>query len=131
MQLNAGNNAVDPDIDTLPLLAWSADMLSVRSRSMQPRVISDRTLRLTRRRRVRAQTLTPKQREIVRVQHWLLFPVLLLARVSWCMQSIRFPFNGRVSFKQAVAEVLAIAGHYAILLGAAFTCLPPAKVRLT
>ena len=64
------------------------------------------------------------------MQHWLLFPVLLLARLSWCMQSALFPFNGKVSLKKAVPEVLGVAGHYAWLLCAAFTFLPPVKVRL-
>jgi hypothetical protein len=76
-----------------------------------------------------AQTLTASQRNIVRVQHWLLFPVLLLARLSWCMQSMTFPFNGKVSGKKAVPEVFTIAGHYAWLLSAAFTWLSPVKVR--
>jgi hypothetical protein len=74
------------------------------------------------------QTLTPSQRNIVRVQHWLLFPVLLLARLSWCMQSMTFPFNGKVSGKKAWPEVVTIAGHYSWLLSAAFTWLSPLKV---
>jgi hypothetical protein len=103
-QLDAARVAVDPDIDTLPLLAWSADML---------------------------QPLSAKERKVVRMQHWLLFPILLLARLSWCMQSMTFPFGGKVAMKRAVPEALAIAGHYCWLLSAAFTCLPPVKVRVT
>jgi hypothetical protein len=30
-QLNEGLHAVDPDIDTLPILAWSTDMLEARA----------------------------------------------------------------------------------------------------
>lgn len=75
------------------------------------------------------QPLSAKQRSIVRVQHWLLFPVLLLARLSWCLQSMMFPFNGKTSHTKAACEVLSIAGHYAWLLTAAFTCLPALKVR--
>ena len=75
------------------------------------------------------QTLTPKQRSIVRVQHILLFPVLLLARISWCLQSALFPFNGKVGLSKAAFEVASISGHYLWLLAAAFTYLSPAKVR--
>ena len=75
------------------------------------------------------QTLTPKQRSIVRVQHILLFPVLLLARISWCLQSALFPFNGKVGLSKAAFEATAIFGHYLWLLAAAFTYLSPAKVR--
>ena len=65
----------------------------------------------------------------MRVQHILLFPVLLLARISWCLQSALFPFNGKVAFSKAAFEVTTIAGHYLWLLAAAFTYLSPAKVR--
>jgi hypothetical protein len=75
------------------------------------------------------QTLTPKQRSIVRVQHILLFPVLLMARISWCLQSALFPFNGKVGLSKAAFEVASISGHYLWLLAAAFTYLSPAKVR--
>ena len=59
------------------------------------------------------------------MQHILVFPVLLLARLSWCLQSALFPFNGKVRASKAVFEVIAITGHYTWLLGAAFAYLPP------
>ena len=65
----------------------------------------------------------------MRVQHILLFPVLLFARLSWCLQSALFPLNGKVEFGKAAFEAMAIAGHYVWLLAAAFTYLSPAKVR--
>ena len=77
------------------------------------------------------QPLTPKQRSIVRVQHILLFPVLLFARLSWCLQSALFPLNGKLEFSKAAFEAITITGHYLWLLAAAFTYLSPAKVRVT
>jgi hypothetical protein len=75
------------------------------------------------------QPLTPKQRSIVRVQHILLFPVLLFARLSWCLQSALFPLNGKLDLGKAAFEMSALTCHYVWLLAAAFTYLSPAKVR--
>jgi len=63
------------------------------------------------------------------MQHILLFPVLLLARLSWCLQSALFPFYGKTGFTKAALEVVSIACHYTWLLAAAFTYLSPVKVR--
>jgi hypothetical protein len=54
--------AVDPDIDTLPLLAWSTEM---------------------------ANTVgSAAHRGLLRVQHYFFFPILLFSRFSWCEQSV-------------------------------------------
>ena len=58
------------------------------------------------------QTLTPKQRSIVRVQHILLFPVLLFARLSWCLQSVLFPLSGKLEFSKAAFEAMTLSCHY-------------------
>ncbi len=73
--------------------------------------------------------MTESQRGVVRKQHWLLFPILLFARISWCLQSITFPLTRALGFRQRAAEALAIAAHYAWLFGAAFATLPPVKAR--
>ena len=61
--LESGSKAaVDPDIDTLPLLAWSTEMLD--------------------------SLPSTASRTMIRCQQYLFFPVLLVARMSWCQQSI-------------------------------------------
>jgi predicted permease len=66
-----------------------------------------------------------------RLVYYLLFPVLLFARLSWCLQSALFPLNGKLEFSKAAFEAITITGHYLWLLAAAFTYLSPAKVRGT
>lgn len=53
--------AIDPDIDTLPYLAWSTGML---------------------------QDVSPSMRHIMAYQQYYFFPILLLARFVWAEQSI-------------------------------------------
>lgn len=53
--------AVDPDIDTLPYLAWSAEML---------------------------HEVSPIMRPIIAYQQYYFFPLLMLARLIWAEQSI-------------------------------------------
>ena len=128
-QLSHGHVAIDPDIDTLPMLAWSTDMLNVRrpcgsalgwslTCSARPFLPFE-------------QTLDASQRSLVRVQHWILFPILLFARLSWCVQSLLFPLRNVKDMgpAKAVAESVVLAVHYAWLLGASFTLLSPVKVR--
>ncbi|DBA86007.1 TPA: hypothetical protein ACH3X1_005538 [Trebouxia sp. C0004] len=59
--------ALDPDIDTLPLIAWSVEML---------------------------ETLpNASHRMLVRAQHYFFFPILLFARLSWCQQSVAHAYT--------------------------------------
>lgn len=59
---DCSKQAVDPDIDTLPLLAWSTDM---------------------------ANTVgSAAHRGLLRMQHYFFFPILLFSRFSWCEQSV-------------------------------------------
>ena len=67
----------------------------------------------------------------MRVQHILLFPVLLFARLSWCLQSVLFPLSGKLEFSKAAFEAMTLSCHYVWLLTAAFTYLSPARVRAT
>ena len=65
------------------------------------------------------------------MQHWILLPILLFARLSWCVQSLLFPLRKVKDMgpAKAVAELVVLAVHYAWLLGASFTLLSPVKVR--
>jgi len=56
-----GGAPVDPDIDTLPLLAWSEGMLDA--------------LR------------SPAARRLLRAQQYYFVPILMLARLAWAQQS--------------------------------------------
>lgn len=97
--------AMDPDIDTLPLLAWSSDMLDS---------ITDAS-----------------SRAMIRVQHYLFFPVLMLARLSWAQQSAFHAFRKIATHpaKGWVESGLLIL-HYAWYIGMAFVALPPMKAIL-
>nr|AEU04700.1 fatty acid delta-6-desaturase [Lobosphaera incisa] len=93
--------ARDPDIDTLPLLAWSSEMLDSMSNS--------------------------GARLFVRMQHYFFFPILLFARMSWCQQSVAHASDLSRTSKAGVYELAYLALHYAWFLGAAFSVLPPLK----
>lgn len=58
---------VDPDIDTLPLVAWSVEMLE--------------------------SLPNASHRALVRAQHYFFFPILLFARLSWCQQSVAHAYT--------------------------------------
>ncbi len=59
--------ALDPDIDTLPLIAWSVEMLE--------------------------SLPNASHRMLVRAQHYFFFPILLFARLSWCQQSVAHAYS--------------------------------------
>lgn len=104
-ELDDSMDAVDPDIDTLPLLAWSADMLET---------VSDKA-----------------HRKLIRVQHYLFFPILTLARLSWAQQSLLHAYN-MTSTKPAKGwmELGLLILHYAWSGGLAFSILPPLRAFL-
>lgn len=58
---------LDPDIDTLPLIAWSVEMLE--------------------------SLPNASHRMLVRAQHYFFFPILLFARLSWCQQSVAHAYG--------------------------------------
>jgi len=96
-EIDQAHLAVDPDIDTLPLLAWSEDMLSTLS--------------------------SPNERSLIRFQHYLFFPVLLFARFSWAQQSFSHGLNLFLS-GDGNLEFALIVIHYAWHFGIAFLTLP-------
>ena len=66
-----GGVAVDPDIDTLPLLAWSEGMLDALS--------------------------SARVRRLLRAQHYYFVPIMMLARLAWAQQSAEHAWRlGRV-----------------------------------
>ncbi|KAL3692131.1 hypothetical protein R1sor_005782 [Riccia sorocarpa] len=89
---------VDPDIDTVPLLAWSKEILDT---------VED-----------------PNIRKILSVQHWLFFPLLLLARISWMYSSWAHARDFEMSPSMRRAEKGTLLAHYATTIGAAFYFLP-------
>ncbi|KAJ0404412.1 hypothetical protein P43SY_007665 [Pythium insidiosum] len=85
--------AGDPDIDTVPLLAWSKEMAALAADSAVGRFF-------------------------VRHQAVLYFPLLLLARLSWMLQSFLYAFRGFAfyAYDPVQHEALERAGllvHYA------------------
>jgi len=107
--------ALDPDIDTLPLIAWSRDMLA---------------------------TAAGAPRAIMRHQHRYFVAVLLFARLAWAQGSAAHalallptkkgaraaPGSARAAANpktSALAEVSTLALHYAWTLGAAVAALGP------
>ena len=94
----ASKHALDPDIDTLPLLAWSAEQLQG---SAVPR-------------------------PLVRVQQYTFFPILLFARLAWAQQSVEYVVDlVKARGPGAAVEAAALTLHYGWYVGAAFTTLPP------
>lgn len=92
----------DPDIDTLPILAWSLKMAEQAKES-------------------------PNARFLIKWQSVLYFPVLLFARLAWAHQSWVFVFGGwgahsvkgakadRERMSYPLAEKIALISHYICL----------------
>uniref|UniRef100_A0A7S0RZB0 Cytochrome b5 heme-binding domain-containing protein n=1 Tax=Pyramimonas obovata TaxID=1411642 RepID=A0A7S0RZB0_9CHLO len=80
----AGDTPVDPDIDTLPFIAWDMEML---------------------------RDASPTIRKIVSKQHYLVGPILFLARMSWATQS----FLNAVAIT-SIKETSGILAHYALMM---------------
>ncbi|KAL2621894.1 hypothetical protein R1flu_002099 [Riccia fluitans] len=91
-------NPIDPDIDTLPLLAWSEDIL--------------------------ASVDDPFIRSIISKQHLLFFPLLFLARISWMYSSWAHVSTFEMPKSLRLAERTCLLIHYATTLGIAFYFLP-------
>ena len=84
--------ALDPDIDTIPYLAWSADMLG--------------------------QVQTPLEKFLVRYQQYTIAPLLSIARLSWSLESIKYVLYSPTMEKDGfVLEAVLIALHYICYLG--------------
>lgn len=96
-EIDVKHAAVDPDIDTLPLLAWSKDMLT--------------------------SLTSPSERALIRYQHYFFIPVLLLARFSWAQQSLAHAFRKFCTGRDAL-ELPLVLVHYLWHFGLAFALLP-------
>lgn len=89
----------DPDIDTMPLLAWSLKMAAAAETSKNGRFF-------------------------VKHQALLYFPILLIARISWAIQSVTFAFgvglswevkgnsDAKESSQFKITERIALIAHY-------------------
>ncbi|KAJ3307801.1 hypothetical protein HDU76_004361 [Blyttiomyces sp. JEL0837] len=89
----------DPDIDTMPFLAWSEHALEFFTDFKEADVA----------------------RFMVAYQPVLFFPILAVARLAWCTSSIRYNLNGRVANPTvAFIEIATLALHWILLLGISF-----------
>jgi fatty acid desaturase len=99
----------DPDIDTMPLLAWSRSMLK--------------------------KATTPMAQWCVKHQAFTYFPLLSVARLSWLQQSIEYAFKPNKHSGRYIAgtdklkplpyenvERASLVAHYAWYFAIAFSC---------
>ncbi|KAG1669139.1 hypothetical protein FOA52_002650 [Chlamydomonas sp. UWO 241] len=95
---------IDPDIDTIPLLAWSDEL---------------------------AMQVDPRSRAIIGIQHYLLWPLLTVAYANWVQQStIHMLFFPTITAKQRTLECTLVAIHHIGLATAVFTSLPLASATM-
>jgi fatty acid desaturase len=80
----------DPDIDTMPFLAWSEDALEFLSD------YSDDAL----------------AKLWISHQPVLLFPLFIFVRLSWMVSSIIYPVYGNVNMSTAALDTMGLALHY-------------------
>ncbi|KAJ3026610.1 UNVERIFIED_CONTAM: hypothetical protein HDU68_005390 [Siphonaria sp. JEL0065] len=96
----------DPDINTMPFLAWSEHALELFHNVKDADVA----------------------RFFVAYQPALFFPILGVARLAWCTSSVRFNLGDKVINKtQALVEKLTLAIHYVWLLALTFTFCTPLR----
>ena len=90
--LDEQHDAVDPDIDTIPYLAWSTDLLH--------------------------QAKGPFEKFLVRNQQYTVVPLLSVARFAWSFESVKYVLGSPTMEKNGYAiEVALIALHYICYLG--------------
>lgn len=92
---------IDEDIDTLPLLAWSKDILAT---------VDNKAIR-----------------KFLEWQHVFFLPVLMFARFSWLLYSWLYTNRSDMPLKTKVLEKGTILAHYTWFVGAAFWLLPPSR----
>lgn len=87
----------DPDIDTMPLLAWSLKQAQS-YRELQSDGKDSASVRF-----------------LIRYQAWLYFPILLLARLSWLNESFKTAFGLGASSDNAALELKVRGLQYPLL----------------
>lgn len=92
---------IDEDIDTLPLLAWSKDLLAT---------VENKTML-----------------RVLQYQHLFFLVLLMFARGSWLLWSALFTFRPTLSLGVRLLERATILMHYAWFIGSAFYLLPAGK----
>lgn len=95
----------DPDLNTMPFLAWSEDALELFSD------YSDDTL----------------AKFWISHQPLLFFPLFVLVRLSWIVSSILYPLYGNVKVSMATVETSGIALHCIWQFGLPFLWLSPSR----
>lgn len=100
-EIGDAGDAHDPDIDTLPYLAWSKEQLDAARARNDPML------------------------HLVRYQHHLLWPLLCFARMTWAEQSIEAAWQYATTGSWAGwLEVCLLALHYVMQLYVPFKVLP-------
>lgn len=93
-RLDDNKMAVDPDIDTIPLIAWDKELL---------------------------KQVEPSQRGLVRYQHVLIWPLMMIAYKNWQVQSmIHILSYPSMTFKMRVVEAAVFFVHYLWLVPSVF-----------
>jgi fatty acid desaturase/cytochrome b involved in lipid metabolism len=90
---------IDEDIDTLPLLAWSKDILAT----------------------VDSQRL----RRVLQWQHIFFFPMLMFSRFTWLLFSWLYCCKPQMSVQRKILEKGTMLMHYIWFIGIAFWLLNP------
>jgi fatty acid desaturase/predicted heme/steroid binding protein len=87
----------DPDIDTMPLLAWSLKQAQS-FRELQPNGTDSSFVKF-----------------MIKHQKWTYFPILLLARLSWLNESVKVAFGLGAANENAALEMKTKGLQYPIL----------------
>jgi cytochrome b involved in lipid metabolism len=95
---------IDEDIDTLPLLAWSKDILATVDSKIMCRVLQ--------------------------WQHIFFFPMLMFARFTWLLFSWLYCSRPHMPLRTKVLEKGTMLVHYIWFLGIAFWLLHPAMAMI-
>ncbi|KAI8849477.1 fatty acid desaturase-domain-containing protein [Chytridium lagenaria] len=98
-------HAGDPDINTMPYLAWSEHALELFTDLKEADVA----------------------RFMVAYQPVLYFPILALARMAWAYASILYNLNHWVPMKTKVLELTTLGLHWGLYLGFVFSTLTPLR----
>jgi fatty acid desaturase len=98
----------DPDIDTMPFLAWSEDALELFSEYSD-----DAMAKLW-----------------ISHQPILIFPLFIFVRLSWTFHSLIYPLDGNIKPSLAVLDTLGLAAHFAWQFALPLQWLSPPRALL-
>ncbi|KAF5835722.1 delta 6 desaturase [Dunaliella salina] len=96
-KMTENNQATDPDIDTVPLIAWSENLM---------------------------KQVQASGRSIIIIQHIVMWPLLFVAYINWLYKSVgHLMYQPAISTKQRRIEIGAIAFHHVWLNACIFGAL--------